>query len=143
MSAAGFSIGDLARETGCKIPTIRYYERIGLLPAPGRTAGNTRRYGPAHKARLAFIRHCRNLGFSQAAIRELLELTDHPSQSCETVDRIASAHLAEVDRRMARLAALRSELARMIAACSGGHVEQCRIIEALADFPHAGCVVGQ
>jgi len=54
MSAAGFSIGDLARETGCKNPTIRYYERIGLLPAPGRTAGNTRRYGPAHKARLAF-----------------------------------------------------------------------------------------
>ena len=143
MMAAGFSIGDLARETGCKIPTIRYYERIGLLPAPGRTAGNTRRYGPAHRARLAFIRHCRSLGFSQVAIRELLELTDRPGQSCETVDRIASAHLTEVDRRMARLAALRSELERMIAACGGGRVEQCRIIEALADFPHAGCAAGE
>lgn len=143
MSAAGFSIGDLARETGCKIPTIRYYERIGLLPAPGRTAGNTRRYGPAHRARLAFIRHCRSLGFSQAGTRELLELTDHPSESCETVDRIARAQLAEVDRRMARLAALRSELERMIAACGGGRVEQCRIIEALAEFPHAGRVASE
>lgn len=143
MMAAGFSIGDLARETGCKIPTIRYYERIGLLPAPGRTAGNTRRYGPVHRARLAFIRHCRSLGFSQAATRELLELSDHPSQSCETVDGIARAQLAEVKRRMIRLAALRSELERMIAACSGGRVEQCRIIEALADFPHAGCAAGE
>jgi DNA-binding transcriptional MerR regulator len=143
MSTARFFIGDLARETGCKIPTIRYYERIGLLPAPGRTAGNTRRYGPAHRARLAFIRHCRSLGFSQPAIRELLELTDHPNQSCETVARIAKAQLTEVDQRMARLTALRSELERMIAACDGGRVEQCRIIEALADYPHAGCAVSE
>ena len=127
------AIGRLAHATGCKVPTIRYYEKIGLLPEPRRSAGNTRLYGASHLARLGFIQHCRELGFPQAAIRELLELSDHPEQSCEAVTDIARAHLTDINRRIARLIALKSELEGMIANCSGGRVEQCRIVEALAD----------
>ena len=136
VTATDFTIGHLARETGCKVPTIRYYEQIGLLPAPNRTAGNTRLYGPAHVARLAFIRHSRELGFSQAAIRELLNLTDHPDRSCEAVTEIARTHLDDVNQRIARLVALKSELERMITACNRGRVDQCYIIETLADYSH-------
>ena len=140
MSAAEFTIGHLARETGCKIPTIRYYEQIGLLPEPRRSAGNQRLYGPEHLARLAFIRHSRELGFSQAAVSELLKLTDHPEQSCETVTEIARAHLDDVDRRIARLSALKLELERMIKICRGGRTAECRIIETIADHSHDHCL---
>ena len=137
---AAFTIGELARQTGCKIPTIRYYEQIGLLPAPRRSAGNTRLYGPAQRARLGFIQHCRELGFPQAAIRDLLDLTDHPERSCAAVTEIARGHLAEVNRRMAQLAALKAELERTIGVCSGGgQVADCRIIEALAAPSPGGC----
>lgn len=138
--AAEFTIGHLARQTGCKIPTIRYYEQIGLLPAPGRSAGNTRLYGPTHVARLGFIQHCRELGFSQAEIVDLLDLTADPERSCETVTRIAQGHLDDIDRRIVRLTALKAELQRMISKCSGGRVEQCRIIETLADHSHTKCM---
>ncbi len=136
-----FTIGRLALETGCKIPTIRYFEKIGLLPPPERSPGNTRIYGRAHVARLAFIRHSRELGFSQAAIRQLLELTDKPGQSCDSVTQIAQFHLAEVKDRIARLVGLQAELERMIAACDGGQVESCQIIETLADHAHDHCLV--
>ncbi|MCG8356933.1 MAG: helix-turn-helix domain-containing protein [Kiloniellales bacterium] len=141
MAAATFTIGHLARETGCKVPTIRYYEKIGLLPPPDRSSGNQRRYGQPHVERLGFIRHCRELGFSQSAVRELLALTDRPEQSCAAVTAIAHTHLEDVNRRIDRLAALRSELERMIAACKGGRVGSCRIIETLADHAHGHCLV--
>lgn len=131
---ADLTIGRLARATGCKVPTIRYYEQIGLLPEPHRSAGNTRLYGASHLARLGFIQHCRDLGFSQPAIRELLELSDHPDHSCDAVTDIARAHLQDVNRRIARLAALKVELKSMIENCHGGRVEQCRIVEALANY---------
>lgn len=133
---ADVTIGHLARATGCKIPTIRYYEQIGLLPAPHRSAGNQRHYGPEHVARLAFIRHSRELGFSQAAIRELLELTTHPEQPCEAVTRVAQAHLEDVKGRISRLTALKIELERMIDQCRGDRVADCRIIETLAGQLH-------
>jgi DNA-binding transcriptional MerR regulator len=63
-----FTIGQLSHATGCKVPTIRYFEQIGLLPAPGRSAGNTRMFDAAHRVRLDFIQHCRDLGFSRAAV---------------------------------------------------------------------------
>ncbi len=72
-----FTIGQLAKRTGCKVQTIRYYEQIGLMPEALRTEGNQRRFGPAHRERLAFVRHCRELGFGLAAIRKLLHLADH------------------------------------------------------------------
>jgi DNA-binding transcriptional MerR regulator len=130
---ADVTIGHLARATGCKIPTIRYYEQIGLLPAPRRSAGNQRLYGAEHVARLAFIRHGRELGFSQAAIRDLLKLSDDPDHPCEAVTRIATRRLEEIKERIERLRALKAELERMIEACRGRKVSECRILETLAD----------
>jgi DNA-binding transcriptional MerR regulator len=134
------SIGQLSKETHCKVPTIRYYEEIGLMPAPSRTAGNQRRYGPEHVARLDFIQHCRELGFRQKAIHDLLQLTKHPSQNCAAVTEIARIHLDQVNRRMARLTALKLELERMIEVCRGGQIADCRIIETLADHSHGHCL---
>lgn len=130
------TIGQLSKETRCKVPTIRYYEEIGLMPPPSRTAGNQRRYGPEHVARLGFILHCRELGFRQKAIGDLLTLTVHPAQSCKAVTEIAHTHLNEVNQRMTRLAALKLELERMIEICSDGRIANCRIIETLADHSH-------
>lgn len=140
MTTGEYTIGQLAGMTGCKVPTIRYYEQIGLLPEPRRSAGNQRLYGPAHLQRLGFVRHCRELGFSQAAVRELFALTDHPDRTCEAVDAIARSHLGEVNRRIARLNSLKLELERMIKACGGGRVDKCRIIETLADHSHGHCL---
>jgi DNA-binding transcriptional MerR regulator len=139
-SAAGFTIGRLSRETGCKVPTIRYYEQIGLLPAPGRSVGNHRVYGKVHLSRLAFIRHSRELGFSQAEIRQLLDLSDHPEQSCSEINEIAQRHLEDVNNRISRLEALKVELERMVRACRGGKVEDCRVIDTLADHAHGNCL---
>jgi DNA-binding transcriptional MerR regulator len=140
MAVAWLRIGDLATATATKVETIRYYERIGLLSAPGRTSGNYRAYGRSHLDRLSFIRHARELGFSIEAIRDLLRLADDPSRPCEGADRIARAHLADVERRMARLAALKAELERMLARCEGGRIADCRVIEVLADYSHGQCL---
>lgn len=134
MSEAEFTIGHLARQTGVKIPTIRYYEEVGLLPTPRRSPANQRLYGNGHLMRLSFIRHCRELGFSQATIRELLELSDKPDQPCDSVADIARIQRDEIDARIARLAELRSELDRMITACAGGPIKDCRIVEALVGY---------
>ncbi|KAA3630654.1 MAG: MerR family transcriptional regulator [Proteobacteria bacterium] len=138
--ASQMVIGQLARKTGCKVTTIRYYEKIGLLPEPARSEGGTRRYDAEHLARLGFIQHCRELGFSQSAIRELLHLKDRPDQSCETVTGITRKHLEDVERKISRLMALKAELQHMIAACDGGSIAKCRLVEALADHSHAHCL---
>lgn len=135
---APLTIGALGRASGVNVETIRYYERIGLLPAPPRTGSGYRLYGPEHAHRLAFIRHGRELGFPLEAIRELLALSDHPDRSCAEADRIARTHLREVEERIARLQALRGELERMIGQCARGRVSDCRIIEALAHHDGAG-----
>lgn len=129
-------IGTAARQSGVKVPTIRYYEGIGLLPAPVRTEANRRLYGPADMRRLAFIRHARELGFEVEAIRTLLTLQDNPSQSCEAADGIARARLVEVRQRIASLTALQAELERMVDECACGRVADCRVIETLADHSH-------
>lgn len=132
------SIGELGKLTGTKVQTIRYYEQIGLLPAPARTAGNQRSYTQAHADRLGFVRHSRELGFSLDAIRTLLDLSDDPNRSCEQADRIARRHLQEVNARIESLAVLKAELERMIRQCRRGKIADCRIIKVLAD--HANCV---
>ena len=131
--AIDLSIGELARRTGTKVPTIRYYEEAGLLPPPARTIGNQRRYTAAHLERLTFVRHARALGFELEAIRELLSLSDHPDQSCTHVDEIARRHRDDIETRIRQLKALRRELDRMIKACSGGKVAECRIMGVLAN----------
>ncbi len=132
------TIGTLSRKTGTKVQTIRYYEQIGLLPEPGRTAGGQRRYSQSELDRLAFVRHARQLGFSLEAIRELLELSDQPGKSCSDADSIARRQLREVEQRLQRLQALKKELKRMIAECSGGQVADCRVLEILRD--HSECL---
>jgi len=125
-------IGDLAKATATKVETVRYYERIALLPPPARTSANYRAYGSAHLARLSFIRRARDLGFTIEAVRELLTLSDDRSQSCQAVDSIARAHLTEVERKIGDLTALRNELDRVVGACRHGTVAECKIIETLA-----------
>jgi len=132
------AIGTLAKRTGTKVQTIRYYEQIGLLPEPGRTEGGQRRYGDEDLDRLAFIRHARQPGFTLEAIRELLDLSDNPSRSCAEVDSIAHRQLKEVEARIARLEALRKELKRMLAECSRDTVSDCRVLEVLRD--HGACL---
>jgi DNA-binding transcriptional MerR regulator len=134
-----YSIGGLARVTGCKVQTIRYYEEIGLMPEPARTSGNQRRYHRRHVERLAFIRHSRQLGFPLEAIRGLLNLADNPRQPCQAADVIARAQLEDVKRRIAQLQALKGELERMIRQCRHGEISECRIIEVLSD--HSRCLV--
>ena len=130
------SIGEASRSCGVKVPTIRYYEQIGLLPAPPRTESNRRTFDAGDLRRLAFIRHARELGFEIDAIRTLLTLQDDPHQPCATADAIARARLEEVEQRINSLNALKSELAVMIESCSHGKVADCRVIEVLADHSH-------
>jgi DNA-binding transcriptional MerR regulator len=109
----GIAIGKVSEATGVKVPTIRYYEQIGLLPAPPRTEGNRRTYDLQDTERLTFIRHSRELGFDIDEIRTLLSLQDRPDQSCQDADAIAKTHLAEVKEKIASLTALQHELERM------------------------------
>lgn len=127
----GLTIGDLGKATGTKVETVRYYERVGLLPKPDRSPSNYRSYGPAELGRLSFIRRARDLGFSLDQVRALLGLSDDRTRDCAGIDRIANEHLREVDRKLADLAALRRELKAVIDSCDGGTVAECRIIEAL------------
>ena len=140
MASEDLTIGRLAREGGCKVQTIRYYEQIGLMPEPARTEGNQRRYGPRHAQRLAFIRHARELGFPLEAVRELLSLSDDEGRSCAAADAIAKDHLVAVERRIVRLNSLKTELERMIEQCRGGSIADCRVIEVVADHSHGHCV---
>lgn len=135
MAAESLSIGDLARATGTKVETVRYYERTGLLPAPPRTGGNYRAYGQQHLGRLSFIRRARDLGFSLEQVKALLDLADQRDRSCVAVDVIAREHLAEVERKLADLSALQRELTALLGQCHHGTVADCRIIEALAPAP--------
>lgn len=127
-----FSIGELSRRTGVKIPTIRYYEQMGLIDAPERSAGNQRRYTKEGLSRLSFIRHSRDLGFSIEDIRGLLELSQHPEKPCHDAHSIAVRHLDNVQSRITRLRRLERELKR-ISKCDAHNVAHCAVIETLAD----------
>lgn len=128
----GLTIGQMSKATGVKPVTIRFYEKSGLLQKPERTGGNYRAYEDVDLARLSFICRARSLGFSLDQIRTLLTLSDDRERDCASVDDIARAHLAEVERKLADLTALKRELRTVISSCSGGTVGDCRIIEALA-----------
>lgn len=134
MNATGrLSIGDLAKATEIKIVTIRYYERIGLLPVPARTEGNYRAYSHGHLGLLRFIRRCRNLGFTLEQIRDLLRLSSQENQECAQVNRITAAHLGEIEQKVSDLKRLARELRRLSNCCQGdGRIAGCRIIEALS-----------
>ena len=124
------SIGEAARQSGIKVPTIRYYEQIGLLH-PARSGGR-RTFGAGEVRRLMFIRRARELGFEIEAIRRLLALQDMPERSCEEVDAMTRDHLAEIDGKIRELKSLRRELIRTLDRCAGGRIADCRVIETLA-----------
>lgn len=151
MGGDAMAIGDAARRSGVKVPTIRYYEQIGLLPAPARNDANRRSYGGRDVRRLGFIRHARELGFEIEAIRTLVTLQDDPQQSCAAADRLVRSHLQDTEQRIASLTALKDELERMLGECAHGRVAECRVIEILADHgecmhdthSHAGTAIGR
>lgn len=133
-----YTIGDLSRRVGYAVQTLRYFEQIGLMPEAPRTAGGQRRYGAKELRRLLFIKHARELGFTLDAVRSLLALAAHPDAPCEAADAIAATHLTEIDEKIGKLQAMREELARMVEACAGGLIAQCRVIDVLAD--HGKCL---
>ena len=127
------TIGGLSRKTGCKIETIRFYEKIGLLPKPLRTEGGHRVYGADQIKRLVFIRRSRELGFSLDDIRALLALVDGRRYTCKQVKDVADRHLATVRGKVADLRRLEKTLAGISAQCQGKQVPECPIIDALFD----------
>lgn len=129
-----FSIGELSKQTKVKIPTIRYYEEMGLLGKAERTAGNQRRYDTAGLERLNFIRHARDLGFSIEAVLSLIELQEHPDRSCEGATNITTSQLIDVRAKIRRLKALEKELVRISKGCDGsGVAEDCYVLASLSD----------
>ena len=129
----GLSIGEVAKATGIKVVTLRYYEQMGLVPAPARTNGNYRAYGVEDLARLRFIRRCRDLGFTLEQVRELLRLSSKRNQKCSEVDRITRRHRADVEKKISDLKRLAKVLNRISSRCRGdGLIADCRIIEALS-----------
>lgn len=131
------TIGELSRRTGVKIPTIRYYEKMGLVQSPARSDGNQRRYSDTHLERISFIKHARDLGLPIEAIRELISLSSDPTRPCADADRIASEHLQSIRQRIARLKRLEAELERIASGCGGDQIGQCYVIQALSD--HSLC----
>ena len=131
------SIGQMSQRTGVKVPTIRYYEQMGLIEAPERSEGNQRRYSRVELERLSFIKHARDLGLSIEAIRELVELSAHPDKECVDADRIAGEHLIAVRERILQLKRLEAELERISAGCKSNTIKDCYVIRALVD--HSLC----
>jgi len=126
------TIGKLARATGTPAETIRYYERIGLLAAPPRTAARYRIYGRSDVNRRAFMKQSRDLGFTIEEVRVLMTLAQDNDRDCKEVDAIARRHLTDVEGKIGDLQRLAKELRHLIGQCQGGSISECRIIEALA-----------
>lgn len=129
---SGLKRGELARRTGCNLETIRYYEKIGLLPEPPRSANDYRIYDEAHVHRLRFVLRGRELGFSIEEIRGLLELVDGGNQTCGEVKARTDHHLTDVRAKIADLRRIEKILAQTAAKCSGGAAPKCPILDALA-----------
>src|SRR5215510_60485 len=130
-TATRLTIGTLSERTGCNIETIRYYERIGLMPRTARSDGGHRLYGEDHMKRLGFIRRGRELGFTLDQVRTLLGLVDGRRYTCAQVKRITMEHLEEVHRKVADLRKIERVLKEMATQCDGGAVPKCAVIEAL------------
>jgi len=126
-------IGELARLAQCTVETVRYYEKAGLLPPPGRTGSNYRHYGDAHLARLRFIRNCRALDMTHDEVRALLGLVDQPESDCSGVNRVLDEHIAHVDVRIKELKHLKQQLVALRQSCHGEQaVLACGIVQGLA-----------
>lgn len=130
------TIGELSKQTGCHIETIRYYERMGLLSKPPRTEGGHRLYDRHAVKRLVFIRRSRELGFSLQEIRTLLQLVDGRRYTCQQIKTLMDQHLGEIKRKIADLKKLKASLTEISARCQGGEVPDCPIIDSLFEELH-------
>lgn len=128
---SGIAIGELSRRTGCNIETIRYYERIGLLPAPARR-GRYRLYGAEDVARLTFVRRARELGFRLDEVRTLLRFAAGGEGACAEARDLAAAHLGDVRARITDLRAMESALAEAVQRCDAGEAPCCPLIDTLS-----------
>jgi len=131
------TIGEIAKRSGIKVPTIRYYESIGIVDAPTRSQGNQRRYKKTDLDNLSFVKHARNLGFSLDDIQDLLKLSKTAARSCEEADRIAHAQLLAVQQKLRELRKLEKELKRISSGCRGEDIQSCYVIRAL--YHHDWC----
>ena len=125
--------GDLARATGCNLETIRYYEKIGIMPDPPRSTKGYRSYDNAHVKRLKFVMRSRDLGFSLEEIRGLLGLVDDRTQTCAQVQTVAEAHLEDVQAKIADLVRIERVLSETVARCTGDAAPKCAVIDALLE----------
>lgn len=123
--------GELARRSGCHLETVRYYEKIGLLPPPMRSQGGHRLYGIGDQRRLRFILRGRELGFSIEELRSLLSLVDSRSYTCGEISELTAEHLQSVRRKIADLKRLERTLTTISKECKGGAVPDCPVIDAL------------
>lgn len=130
---ASFTVGDLATQSGCKVETVRYYEKTGLMPDPPRTDGGHRIYSLDHLKRLFFIRRSRELGFTIAQIKELLRFVDEPDHTCGEVRGMAMLQARAVQEKIDDLKRLQKALKEMAALCKGGRykIDDCPIVDAL------------
>lgn len=131
----GYPIGEMSRLSGVRIETIRYYERIAIMPSPDRTPGGNRQYNHDQLQRLFFIGRARQLGFSIGEIRALLEMVDRNDFSCGDVHKLTVSHLGTVKAKIASLKKLESVLTQMAAECSRGDLPDCPILETLSETP--------
>jgi MerR family mercuric resistance operon transcriptional regulator len=133
--AAGLSIGTLSQQSGVNIETIRYYEKIGVMPEPERTAGGYRVYGPEHVKRLHFVRRGRELGFSLDELRGLLLVVDGHRYTCAEVHALTIEHLKDIRQKIADLKRLERVMSDMAASCSRDQIPECPVIDALFRMP--------
>lgn len=133
--ATEFTIGELSKRTGVNIETIRYYEKIGIMPNPPRSSGGYRMYSTPHLKRLSFVRRSRELGFSQPEVRKLLNLVDEHSYTCGEVQEMTTKHLSTVKDKIKDLRKLEKALANMVSECEGGDIPDCPIVDILSAVP--------
>lgn len=142
-TTGNLTIGAIAREARCSIPTIRYYEEIGLLPRAGRRSSGHRVYGEADLRRVTFIRRCRDFGFSIQQVKELVALAGTPERDCTAARDLANRHLGDVRRKLNELRALERSLRQYVddcdAMCVGGPAGACVILADLATPQPASC----
>jgi len=124
-------IGEMSRQTGVGIETIRYFEKIGMMPAPERSEGGNRRYNTEHLQRLFFINRCRQIGFNQSEIKALLSMVDVKGVTCAEVHSITIEHIADIKKKIRDLRKLEKVLTQMANECSRGDIPECPIIETL------------
>lgn len=132
-----FTIGELSRLTEVNIETIRYYERIGIMPNPPRNSSGYRIYSSPHLGRLSFVRRSRELGFSQPEVRKLLTLVDEHKYTCAEVQAMTARHLLTVRNKIKDLRKLEKALANMVSECDGGDIPDCPIVDILSALPDA------